>query len=85
MRLCPPFPGSVVSKLIDISDIRVILKDLSIRVKGFVCLGSDYNPVIVLNSRMSVEQQRETYLHEIRHILNGDMGNPEYHEYGEAI
>ena len=66
-------------------EVPVVLKDLPIRIKGFVCLGSDYNPVIIINSRLSAEQQRRTYQHELNHILNGDMNNPDYQEYGEAI
>ena len=66
-------------------EVPVVLKDLPIRIKGFVCLGSDYSPVIIINSRLSAEQQRKTYQHEVNHILNGDMDNPDYQEYGEAI
>lgn len=65
-----------------IDNIPVVLKDLPTHVRGFVCLGSDYNPVIIINSRMPVEQQRKTYRHELKHILNGDMYNESYHEYG---
>jgi len=62
--------------------VPVILKDLPTRVRGFVCLGSDFNPCIIINSRMTVEQQRKTYRHELNHITNGDMDNADYHEYG---
>lgn len=59
----------------------VILKDLPSCIRGFVCLGSDYEPVIVLNSSLSREQQRETYRHEMRHILNGELWDEDYREY----
>lgn len=62
--------------------IPVILKDLPTTVRGFVCLGSDYNPIIVINSRMSTEQQRKTYKHEINHIKTGQMFDDSYTEYG---
>lgn len=66
------------------SDVPIILKDMPVDVRGFVCLGSDYEPVIVINSRLSREQQRKTYEHELLHLRRGDMFNEEYHEYGGA-
>ena len=62
-------------------DIPIILKDLPVNIHGFVCLGSDYEPVIVINSRLSREQQLQTYLHEVDHIRRGDLVNDNYHEY----
>lgn len=66
-------------------DVPVVLMDLPERVHGFVVLGSDYNPCIVINSRMSREQQIKTYLHEVEHIVNGDMDDETYDEYGVFI
>ena len=63
-------------------DVQVILMDLPTHVRGFVCLGSDYNPCIVINARLSAEQQKKTYRHEMKHIINGDQYNDTYHEYG---
>ena len=65
--------------------VQVVLKDLPPHIRGFVCLGSDYNPCIVINSRLSKEQQQKTYKHEMEHIKNGDMDNIDFHEYGDAI
>ena len=62
-------------------DVPVILKDLPVHVHGFVCLGSDFEPIIIINARMSREQQLRTYKHEILHIQRGDMINANYHEY----
>ena len=67
------------------SDVPIVLKDLPPDVRGFICLGSDYEPIIVINSRMSREQQLETYRHEQNHLKRGDMYNEDYHEYGGAI
>ena len=67
------------------SDVPIVLKDLPPDVRGFVCLGSDYEPIIVINSRMSREQQLETYRHEQNHLKRGDMYNEDYHEYGGAV
>ena len=61
--------------------VPVILIDLPCTIRGFVCLGSDYNPCIVINARMSYEQQRKTYKHEMSHINNNDMYNDSYREY----
>ena len=62
-------------------DIPVILKDLPVKIHGFVCLGSDYEPIIVINARLSRTQQLRAYRHELRHIKRGDMYNVNYHEY----
>ena len=67
------------------SDSQIVLKDLPVDVKGFVCLGSDYEPVIVINSRLSREDQLKTYRHEKKHIDRGEMFNEDYHEYGGGI
>lgn len=67
------------------NDIPIILQDLPVDVRGFVCLGSDYEPVIVINSRLSREDQLKTYHHEQEHIMRGDMFNEDYHEYEGGI
>lgn len=66
-------------------DVPVVLVDLPPSVCGFVCLGSDYNPCIIINSRLSVEQQKKTWRHEMNHIINGDMENESYCEYGASL
>jgi len=60
---------------------RVILHDLPTSVRGFVFQGEDGEPVIVVNSRLSREQNRKTYEHERKHIARGDMYEPTYIEY----
>lgn len=59
----------------------VILKDLPTNIKAFTCLGSDYNPIIIINSRMSFEQQQEAYIHEYMHIKSGQIYDDNYVEY----
>ena len=61
---------------------RVILQDLPTSVRGFVYQGDDGDPVIVVNARLTREQNRKTYDHERDHIARGDMYEPTYHEYG---
>ena len=60
---------------------RVILQDLPTSVRGFVFQGEDGEPVIVVNSRLTREQNRKTYDHERGHIRRGEMNDPNYIEY----
>lgn len=62
-------------------NIPIVLKDLPVHVRGFVCLGSDFEPIIVINARMTREQQLRTYRHEIKHLQRGEIYNVNYHEY----
>ena len=62
---------------------KVILQDLPTSVRGFVFLGDDGEPVIVVNSRLTREQNRKTYRHERKHIENNELNNQNYHEYEE--
>ena len=63
------------------TDVPVVLKDLPVKIHGFVCLGYDYEPIIIINSRLSWEQQQKTYKHELQHIQRGEIYDTEYHEY----
>lgn len=50
----------------------VRLMDLPPRIKGFV-VRRNGEDVIILNSRLNREQNMKTYLHEKKHIENGDF------------
>ena len=66
--------------------VPVVLEDLPTSIHGFVCLGSDYEPIIVINSRLSVEVQRKAFLHEMQHLLSGQFDDDGYDyctEYGD--
>ncbi len=63
------------------NEVPVILQDLPEKIRGFCCLGVDYEPCIVLNSRLSKEQQRKTYRHEMKHITSGQLFDEGYVEY----
>lgn len=65
-------------------EIRTILQDLPVSVKGFVFHDDDGQPVVVLNSRLSAEKRMKAYRHEVEHIKNGDMYDTTYDEYGGA-
>ena len=58
------------------------LMNLPTSVRGFVYHDDEGELYIVLNSRLSHEQNLSTYVHELKHIRRGDMDNPNYHEYG---
>lgn len=61
--------------------VPVVLRDLPGTVRGFVTPGSDYEPVIVINSRLPKEMQRKTYRHEMDHITSGQYEDDSYVEY----
>lgn len=60
---------------------EVILQDLPTSVRGFVFQGEDGEPVIVVNSRLSREQNRKTFDHEQEHIRRNELNDPTYNEY----
>ena len=62
---------------------EVILQDLPTSVRGFVFLGDDGEPVIVVNSLRTLEANRRTFLHEKKHIDRNELTDKNYHEYGE--
>lgn len=65
--------------------VPVVYRKLPGRVRGFCCLGSDFEPIIVINQDLSREQQRKTYQHEMNHILSGEMDMDDYVEYKESV
>ena len=63
---------------------RVILLDLPTSVRGFVFLDENGDPAIVLNARLTREQNRRTYDHEKDHIDRDELHDQTYNEYGGA-
>lgn len=63
-------------------EVPVVLCALPSGCRGFCCLGSDYEPIIIINKNMTYEQQKKTYEHEMRHIITGEIYDPDYKEYG---
>lgn len=53
--------------------VSVRFLQMPYRVKGFVKKNADDSYTIILNSRLSYEQNVKTYKHEIAHITNGDF------------
>ena len=61
-------------------DAYVYLVDLPNKVKGFSVPDANSDFTIYINKRLSFEEMRETYLHELRHIANGDFEKQDVHE-----
>lgn len=55
--------------------IKVIYYDIPCRIRGFTKKTNDDIYYIVLNSRLSREQNQMTLVHELEHIKNGDFYN----------
>ena len=53
--------------------MRTVLIDMPCDCRGCVVENSDGEHCIVLNSRMSHEMNIKSYIHELRHIKNGDL------------
>lgn len=54
-------------------DINTIYTDMPETIKSFVVCNPDFSYTIVLNSRLSHEQNLISYAHEISHIKNNDF------------
>ena len=63
---------------------EVILQDLPTSVRGFVFRDETGEPVIVVNSRLTREQNIRTFDHEQKHIRLKELDNTNYHEYEEG-
>ena len=53
--------------------MRVVLIPLPYSVKGFIKADENGYETIVLNSRLNHETNMETFIHELKHIKNGDL------------
>lgn len=53
--------------------VKVHLIDLPIAVEGYTVRTGPDEYAIFINAKLSDEQQRKTYDHEIAHIDNGDL------------
>lgn len=54
--------------------MRVVLIPLPYSVKGFIKADEDGYETIILNSKLNLETNRETFIHEIKHSTHGDLG-----------
>lgn len=53
-------------------DINTIYSDMPAAIRSYVIYNRDMSYTIVLNSRLSHEQNLRSYAHELAHIKNGD-------------
>ena len=60
-----------------------LLRDLPTSVRGFVFQDPDGEPVIVVNSRLTREQNFLTFQHEKSHVRRNELSEPTYNEYKE--
>ena len=75
--------GTLMPEVMIMTDERpAILDNLPTTVRGFCFHDNDGEAFIVLNARLTWEQNRRTYDHEKRHIERGEMYEPTYNEYG---
>jgi len=66
---------------IEDKSVTVVTRDLPTTIHGFICLGEDYEPCIIINSRLPQEIQRRTFAHELRHLSSGQLYDEGYVEY----
>ena len=57
------------------------LMDLPTSVRGFCYHDDDGEEFIILNSRLTHEQNRKTFDHETKHIKSSEMYDKTYNEY----
>lgn len=62
---------------------KAILQDLPTTVRGYCYHDDDGEEFVVLNSRLTWEMNRKTWIHERRHIRRGDLCNMTFREYEE--
>lgn len=61
---------------------KVRLMNLPTSVRGLCYHDDDGEEFVILNSRLTHEQNVTTYRHEKKHLQRGDMYEPDYNEYG---
>jgi len=54
-------------------EINVVIMDNPFGIKGSVNENTDGSYTIIINAHLNAEQQKEVYLHEIRHIMGDDF------------
>lgn len=63
------------------SEPYVRLMNLPTTVRGFCYHDDDGEEYVIMNARLTHEQNMKTYDHEMHHIENGEMYDESYHEY----
>lgn len=66
-----------------IDEPRVIMQDLPTTIRAFCYHDDEDNEFVVLNARLGYEMNRRSYMHELQHILHGEMYDASYKEYDD--
>lgn len=53
-------------------NINVLLENMPTTIRAYTVSNADDSYTVVINARLSSEQQRLSYYHECSHIVNGD-------------
>ena len=61
---------------------RAVLYDLPIGIREMVCEAADGSVVVLLNARFSRETNRQSYIHALSHVKDGDLDR--FLDVGEA-
>lgn len=78
-------PDTINPEVMTVTEDRpAILDNLPTTIRGICYHDDDGEAYVVLNARLTREQNRKTYDHEKKHIDRGDMYEPTYNEYGGA-
>lgn len=66
-----------------VSSNGIIIRELDLpeHVDGFSFHDDEGTYIVVVNSRQGIIKNRETVVHELRHIQNGENEDPNYLEY----
>ena len=56
---------------------QIILRDMPTTVKAVTVKNEDDTYTILVNSKLNYEQQQESFIHEIMHIINCDFEKDE--------
>lgn len=65
----------------DFTSVPVFFRNLPTKIHAFITLGTDYEPIIIINSNLSRHQQQLAYRHEIDHLRSGQFDDEGYYEY----
>lgn len=57
------------------SEVFVRLRDMPVKINGMTILDADGNYNVYINSRLSCDDQRKAYEHELEHIHRDDFYN----------
>ena len=59
------------------------LEDMPTTIRGLCYHDNDGEEFVILNSRLTREANRQTWLHERKHIERGELYDPTFNEYKE--